>query len=676
MKNENGTNIAAAVRQLYDRCVYGERAQVRREALRGMAFVLFDEGHWLMDGEKYANDHTIRMVVNQLYKPYWRIISDHQNASIGTVFSAAVDDKRCARAAGELTALKRADEYDSGLKTALLAAFKEGVACGFGAVELYTDYAGDDPLVTEQRIRFAPVHEAVTHLFFDPDDFSEDKAASKYAIRLRLLLRSEAEEMWGEKGKRLTSFDATGSMLLCSTPEDMDTVVVAEYYKMETVKQQYIILENSAVMVYGADGARPERKAFEPDQTQAIQDLLSQGWTEIGRRKIDKTVCVRYIVDGSEVIEGRTELPFKRVPYIPVYGRRPVVLRGVERFQPYGHENYDANRALDAAFSQILTSTMKPSHHIPIMGVGAVSERCRASWQAMANGEDVAYVEVEKDPATQQAIAPAGFIPPAELPVSSVQMMNSCWQYTRESTGQISEGEKIVANVSGEAKLQAQKEIDKASAGYHANLENAVVAMAKLWLDGAKEVYYEPGRRMTGRDAKNRPVTVEVPEITVSGRNWKDITFDVTADIVLNASSRKDFMVNSLMGAIQYVQGSPDTQVIMAMAIVRELDNPDLAKWARKELLARGVGEPDEEEAAAMQQAAQAQQPDPQAVLALAAAKKEEAHARKLDEEAGLTTAKTEKTAADTMKTLAEVMAMGDNSGNIPARQDRSGYGN
>jgi hypothetical protein len=130
-------------------------------------------------------------------------------------------------------------------------------------------------------------------------------------------------------------------------------------------------------------------------------------------------------------------------------------------------------------------------------------------------------------------------------------------------------------------------------------------------------------------------------------------------DVGPSFTSRRDATVRMLTGLLQMANDPQDAKVITSLILMNAEGEglSDVNRFYRKQLVQMGVIDPNEEEQAAMAEAAnQEQQPDPNAEYLQAAAGKEQALANKA-------VADTEKSIADAGKTRAETVEIMANMG-------------
>jgi hypothetical protein len=141
--------------------------------------------------------------------------------------------------------------------------------------------------------------------------------------------------------------------------------------------------------------------------------------------------------------------------------------------------------------------------------------------------------------------------------------------------------------------------------------------------------------------------------------------FDVTVDVGPSFESKRNAVVRTLAGMLQMTSDPSDAKILQAV-ILMNMEGEGLSavnEYYRKQLVEMGVEEPNEEEQAAMQEAAANPTPDPQADFLASEAEKNRATAEKMMAdtakalaEADKIVAQTENVDADTVKKEAETL--------------------
>jgi hypothetical protein len=226
--------------------------------------------------------------------------------------------------------------------------------------------------------------------------------------------------------------------------------------------------------------------------------------------------------------------------------------------------------------------------------------------------------------------------------------------------------DKMVSNISGKAVEMIQQRLDMQTYIYMSNMAKAVKRSGEIWLSMAKDVFVEQGRKMKSMAASGSIESVELmrPVLSKDGEleyenDLSEAEFDIAVDVGPSSSSKRQATVRALTGMMQVTQDPETMQVLSAMAMMNMEGEglSDVQQYFRGKLVRMGAVKATEQEAEQMSAEMQGQQPDPQAMYLMSAAKEAEAKAMKAQADTVLTVAKSEQTRAQTIETLTNVDA-------------------
>jgi hypothetical protein len=157
-----------------------------------------------------------RIEVNKVHRGVMRIINEYRNNRISVEYIPK-DGTEADELAETCNGLYRADEIDSHAEEAMDNAFEEAVGGGFGAwrlrTELEDEYAEDEEEEEYQRIRFEPIFDADSTVFFDLNAKRQDKSDAMFAFVLTAMTPEAYEAEWNDdpaswpKSVYMTQFD-------------------------------------------------------------------------------------------------------------------------------------------------------------------------------------------------------------------------------------------------------------------------------------------------------------------------------------------------------------------------------------------------------------------------------------------------------------------------------------
>ena len=587
-----------------------------------------------------------RFEINKVFQSVQQAISEYRNNRISPNFRPA-DDMGDEKIADTLDGLYRADEQESGAQEAYDNAFSEMIAGGIGAWRLRAELEDEDDEDNDDiRIRIEPIFDADTSVFFY-GSHRQDKSDATACFVIKGYQRDEYIDEYGDES--ITSFQDTQieSQYDWFKP---DLVFVAEYYEIEKKKVEYSVW---------LDHLTNEEEKYLVDELDADmrEELSAANKTEIrSETKREKRVH-KYIIDGFRVIEDLGFIAGKHIPIVIAYGQRNFI-NGVERVQGMVRNAKDPQRIYNMEVSTLVELSAMNSRVKPIFAPEQM-EGVSHLWASdnIDNNPFLLANPLRNDDGSIVTAGPTGMTQDTPVPQTLATMMQVCNADVQEVLGKNNNADQLKANVSAEAVELVQKRVDMATFIYMDNFAKAMKRSGEIWLSIAKEAYNEPGKimRTVGVDGTDGRVEIAKPmhngNELVTENDIGNGRFNVIADVGPSFTSRRDATVKALVNMAQATPDQDMQSVLYGVALLN-MDGEgieDVKKYNRRNLVAKGVVEPTEEEKAEMQaQAQQQQQPSPQDQFMMAEAQKSQALAAKAVADA-------EKSKAETEKILAEI---------------------
>jgi len=604
--------------------------------------------------DQFANKPQFEF--NKIHLSVIRIFNEYLNNRI-TVDFVSKDGSENDKLADVCDGLYRADEQDSFAREAYDNAFEEAVGGGIGAWRLHASYEDEyDEDNDYQRIKIAPIFDADSSVFYDLNAKRQDKSDAKKCWVITSIARKDYIDEHDDDPSSWPK-EITQTYFDWYTP---DVVYIAEYYKVEEVKETIRIFQT----LTGTE-ERYSKKEFEDDPE--LEGILSAvGTKEIGTKKVKRRRIHKYIMSGSKVIEDCGYIPGKCIPIVPVYGKRWFV-DNIERCMGHVRISKDAQRLKNMQLSKLAEISALSSIEKAIMFPEQIAGH-QVMW-AEDNIEDFPYLLINQltDASGQPVPAPpVAYTRVPNIPPAMAALLQLTEQDMKEMLGNQQEGDKMVSNVSGKAVEMIQTRIDMQAFIYMNGLAVAMRRSGDIWLSMAKELYIDPGRKMKVINKQNKIQQIELikPSVGKDGESEpeNDLTranFDVTSDVGVSSSSKRAATVRALTGMMTITTDQETLSVLSSMAMMNMegegLD--DVQEYFRRKLIKMGAIKPTEEEAQELaKQMAQAK-PDANTLYLNAAAEKAQADATKSRADTVYTIARTEGEKADTIKTLSEVDA-------------------
>ena len=604
-------------------------------------------------GEQFENKPKFE--VNKIHLAVIRIINEYRNNRI-TVDFVSKEGQEYDKLADLCDGLYRADEQDSGAEEAFDNAFEEAVGGGFGAVRLRTAYEDEEDDENEkQRIRIEPIYDADSSVFFDLDAKRQDKADAKFAFVITSMTRDAYEAEWNDDPsswpKEIHQYEFDWL-----TP---DVVFVAEYYRIEEVKETVRIFET-----IDGEEERYSQADFEADES-LEETLQAIGSREVRQKRVKRIKVRKYILSGNAVLDDCGYIAGKAIPVVPAYGKRWFV-DNVERCMGHVRLAKDAQRLKNMQLSKLGEISALSSVEKPILTPEQVAGH-QMMW-AEDNIKNYPYLLINPitgPDGSQQVGGPAAYTRSAVIPPALAGLLQLTEQDMNDILGNPQGADKMVANISGKAVEAIQSRVDMQTFIYMSNQAKMVRRVGEIWLGMARDVYVEPGRKMKTVGLMGEMGSVQLMKPTINeetgeienDNDLSEASFDVVSSVGPSFVSRREATVRSITNMIA-VSDDPETRQVLTSMAMMNMEGEgidDVRTYFRKKLVQLGVMKPTEDEAQEMMAAMEGQQPDPNAIFLQAAAEEAVAKAAKARADTVETVAAAELKRAQTIETLSKV---------------------
>jgi len=604
-------------------------------------------------GEQFENKPKFE--VNKIHLAVIRIINEYRNNRI-TVDFVSKEGQGYDKLADLCDGLYRADEQDSGAEEAFDNAFEEAVGGGFGAVRLRTAYEDEEDDENEkQRIRIEPIYDADSSVFFDLDAKRQDKADAKFAFVITSMTRDAYQAEWSDDPsswpKEIHQYEFDWL-----TP---DVVFVAEYYRIEEVKETVRIFET-----IDGEEERYSQADFEADES-LEETLQAIGSREVRQKRVKRIKVRKYILSGNAVLDDCGYIAGKAIPVVPAYGKRWFV-DNVERCMGHVRLAKDAQRLKNMQLSKLGEISALSSVEKPILTPEQVAGH-QMMW-AEDNIKNYPYLLINPitgPDGSQQVGGPVAYTRSAVIPPALAGLLQLTEQDMNDILGNPQGADKMVANISGKAVEAIQARVDMQTFIYMSNQAKMVRRVGEIWLGMARDVYVEPGRKMKTVGLMGEMAGVELMKPTINeetgeienDNDLSEASFDVVSSVGPSFVSRREATVRSITNMIA-VSDDPETRQVLTSMAMMNMEGEgidDVRTYFRKKLVQLGVMKPTEEEAQEMMAAMEGQPQDPNAIFLQAAAEEAVAKAAKARADTVETVAAAELKRAQTIETLSKV---------------------
>jgi len=624
----------------------------REQCLQDRRFYSIAGAQWEGSlGEQFENKPKFE--VNKTHLAVIRIFNEYRNNRISVDFvskTGETDDDLADACDG----LFRADEHDSVAEEAYDNAFEEAVGGGMGAIRLCTEYENEyDPDDDRQRIRFEPIYDADTSVWFDLDAKRQDKSDAKYCFVIYSKTKDSFIEEWDEdpsswpKDDNQVHFDWYA----------LDVVYIAEYYLIEDKGKWRIIYQGTA---------EDEIKLWESEVTpEKLEELIATGYKEIRRKRVKTKAVHKYILCGNSVLEDCGYIAGENIPIAPNYGKRWFI-NNIERCMGHVRLTKDAQRLFNMQLSKLGEIAALSPISKPIFSPEQVAGHT-TMWEQdnMKNYPFLLINSITGADGNPIPTGPLAYTKSPEIPQANAALLQITDTSLQDMLGNQQEADKMSSNISGKSREIIQVRLDMQTYIYVSNFAKCIRRVAEIWLSMARDVYVEPKRKMKTIGQSEEVGTIELMEPTkdqntgalVHGIDFNRAKFDVAVTVGPASTTRRQATVRALTELLAYVpQDDVEAKQILLSMIIKNTEGEGMSatnEFFRKRLVKMGAEKPTDEEKQAMEAAAQ--QPDPQSELMNAMA--EEASAKAVGERAKVlqTVANVEKIKSETIKNLADV---------------------
>lgn len=566
-------------------------------------------------------DKYPRFEINKIAKEIRRISSEFRKNRINVEFKPA-DVYASQELSDKLNQRYRADYQESNGQFAITNAFDDAITGGYGAWRLCAEYEDElDPENEEMLIRFKPVYDAASCLFFDPNSKEMDKSDADWAAEIFTIPSDTFKEEYGRDGYSINSIPYGRFEDFCAP----DTVYIARYYCVK--------MEKDEVVSYINPLTGEAAKYYESDIEEIKDELAEKGFEEVKRRKVKRRRVYCGLMDGEGWLDDPEVLPFEYIPIIATYGER-YFIDGQERIKGHATNALDAQRLENLMVSMLADTATQGNESTPIVDVEQIAG-LEKHWAAR-NKERPAYLPLRSLKDKQgNVLTPAnvsGYTQPPQLNAGLVTLLQYTGQGIQELIGGSATGE-MPANMATETVEAIYNRSDSNSGVYIDNLAMALIFCGKVWLSGARMLYGN-GRQLTfagedGESSIGQMIGFVVDRATGKKVPTNDLSvgkYTIAVDVGADFSTRRDQTVSKLTPVLQALMPEDPNRPLVLGMIIDNLQGEgldDLRKYNRKQMVLSGAVEPRDDSERAMLEQAQAeaqdnQQPDANTLLAQA----------------------------------------------------------
>jgi hypothetical protein len=548
-------------------------ADNRHQALEDLRFAALEQ--W-PDKLKRMREQDINgarpcLVLDKIGQYRRQVINDTRQ-NLPSIRFRPVDDRSDKDTAEVLNGLARHVQDVSSAEIAHLTALDWAVTSGLGYFRILTEYLSDDSW--DQDIRIARIHNPFA-VYSDPHSTAPDGSDAEWGFIADDVPRKTLEKIH-PKADLGGDFGPGSEGDLMRSWFSEETVRVAEYFRIERVKDEVVLLEDQSSL-YGSEYKK---------RLEGGEQLIKV----VRRRPVDRRVCQWQKITGSEVLE-ESEFPSSYIPVIPVIGTE-FWIDGKRQLSGLVRPAKDAQRGFNYHMSvAVEISGLGP--RAPFIGAAGQFEG-HPEW-GTANTENHAFLEYEPISSGGTLCPPPQRQQPAGPPAAMLQMAQLFEGNVQASLGMYNATVGAPSNEkSGIAIRERKNEGDVGSLHYRGNLALSMRHEGRILLEMFSRIY-DTARiaRIIGEDGAVDTVALDpalpgASQKTPKGQpNIHNITlgrYDVSVDIGPAYATRRQ---DSAQAMVEMVRAFPPLMQMAGDLVVRSQDWPDaeqLADRLRKSL--------------------------------------------------------------------------------------------
>lgn len=451
------------------------------------------------------------------------------------------------------TGLFRHIQYSSNATHVFANAAYYAVACGIGHFRIVTDYANDNGF--DQDIFIKRIQHPLS-VFWDPAAIEPSRADATYCLVSEMIGRREFEQRF--PGAALSDFTppsdlSADSSLFWTT---RDAVRVCEYWVKTPVTRTIARLTGGeTVDISGV----------------ALSDDLRSRIT--ATRKVRTHKVERYLLSGSEVLEGPNAWAGRHIPVFPVIGSEvalesKVIRHGLVRFSRDPQQLYNFWRS--AAAESIALAPRAPFLVTPQM-----IAKFRGQWDTQ-HSISRPYLLYEPDP-DAPGNRPSRE-PPPEVPQALIQESAISSDEMKATTGIYDAALGARSNETSGVAIRAREDQGgNSTLHYQDNLLATLHHLGHVLLDLVPKIYdSERVVRILKDDETHTNVSINVPVMGVDGKPMllNDLSqgiYDVRVKIGPAYSTRRAETADAMLAFLQAV---PQAAGLVGDLVARHMNWP------------------------------------------------------------------------------------------------------
>lgn len=509
------------------------------------------------------------------------------------------------------------------------------VSTGLGAWRIITEYENTEMNdLTHQVIKRVPIHEANNVVYFDTQAKRKDKSDAKWGCILTWYTDEGYADLIEEYGldpeERKGSSFSTPSVSYVYPWTHSERHYVGEYYEVEEKKKRVVIMRRGMEVEY-----------IPKKDKDKIEIMLDDGFEEQGRKDVAERIVNKYIVDGLGIIDGPTRIAGKHIPIIPVFGEWRYI-EGQEWWEGMVRRAKDPQRLHNMSFSFIADQVGRTPRKKPIF----TPEQLSGHEHMYQQDADYPYYLLNSKDAAGNPIPaqPMAYLEGPTINASETQFLQMTEKAVQDVTVTPIVGDNAMSDGVTEGQLRlANAQNQMQTFIYQDSLATAMRRDGEVWMSIFNDISEdEQSLSIMKDDDTSEYIDVNKPSYDQMGmptleNEIKDYGFEVYTDIGPRFQDLRTEAQEKLKELAIELGPQSELGSVALMEYASMIDIPGdngLEDFINRKRLLMGLKKPANEEEmmfVAQAQQAQAQQQNPQAILAQA-----EAQARMMEGQAAI----------------------------------------
>jgi hypothetical protein len=539
------------------------------DARNDLEFLKGGRNQWDDDTATAREAARLPMITVNTLPAFLHQVTNDQRMNTPMIKVHPVDDNSDIETAKVFQGLIKHIEYDSNADVAEDTAVNCAAAVGFGYFRLITDYEAEDSF--DQCLKYGRIRNPLS-VKIDPMSVEADGSDMKFCFIESLMSKDEFSLEYPKADASNTNVFNDNTDGVMPAWVSADTVMVCEYYSIESEPDELVELSNGDVW-------------FKSKLPQKLPD----GITLTDRKRpttISKVIWRK--ITAANVLET-TEIKCKWIPVFPVYGDEididgKVTRSGIIRNAKGPAQMY--NVCMTGATEEVMLRAKTPY----IMAEGQ-EEGHEQEWQA-ANRAPLSFITYKPTSLDGKLNPPPQRNPMADVPTGMLSLAMQSKENIMSTTGlfQASLGQKGTAT-SGKQEIAQQREGDVANYHYQDGLLRSLRQCGRCLVDMIPH-YYNSRRtvRILGEDDSAEHVVINDPQqvkqdqggiMVAVEKVMHDMTagkYDVTVSSGPSFTTMRQESAEFFASAMQAAKDPATASVISYLAIKnQDVPHADLA---------------------------------------------------------------------------------------------------